>query len=67
VTAHPMIMDRLVEQLEDLANLVLTSDVETFADDAVHTAAQRLSERLDDVLRSAETLRAARRVAQPRT
>ena len=64
MTAHPMIMERLVEQLEDLANLVLTSDVETFADDAVHTAAERLSERLDDVLRSAEALRAARRVTE---
>jgi hypothetical protein len=63
VTAHPIIVERLVEQLEDLADLVLTSDVETFADDAVHTAAERLSERLDDMLRSAELLRAARRVA----
>ena len=66
MTAHPRIMERLVEQLDDLAVLVATSDVETFADDAVHTAAERLSERLDDVLRSVEELRAARRmVPQP--
>jgi hypothetical protein len=65
VTAHPTIMKRLVEQLDDLANLVLTSDVETFADDAVHTAAERLVERLDDVLRSVEVQRAADRVAEP--
>jgi hypothetical protein len=63
VTAHPVIAERLVEQLDDLANLVANSDVETFADDTVHTAAQRLSEHLEDVLRSVEALRARRRMA----
>jgi hypothetical protein len=63
VTAHPAIAQRLIEQLDDLANLVATSDVETFADDDVHIAAQRLSEHLEDVLRSAEPVRASRRMA----
>jgi hypothetical protein len=58
-----MIAERLVEQLDDLANLVAASDVETFVDDTVHTAAERLSEHLEDVLRSVESLRAHRRLA----
>ena len=57
MTAHPTVVDRLVEQLDDLANIVDALDVETFADDDLHAAAQRLTEGLEAGLRAVEARR----------
>jgi hypothetical protein len=55
--AHPAVVDRLAEQMNDLNLLAETADAATFATDAMWDASARLSVTLEKVRAEAARLR----------
>lgn len=55
--SHPAVRLRLVEQMDDLANLVAATGEETFVDDEAWKALQRLRAKLEAAAEQAETRR----------